>query len=70
MKLRDGLTHRQRKRQKGSTGSTHSKRVPRIEYTDKPGTVAQYMDNAKGISTTSLLVGKVNKRVAKARGTF
>lgn len=70
MKLSDGLTRRERKRKKQSGEHVHGRRINRIEYTEKPGKLSDYMDNVKGRPTQSAQVGKVHKKVAQVRGTF
>lgn len=70
MKLRDGLTKRQRKVQKASGEHVHGRRTNRIEFNAIPGLLKDYMDNTRGVPTDSIQVGRVNKVVAKQRGTF
>ncbi len=70
MKLSDGLTRRQRKVRKASGEHVHGRRINRIEYSNDVGLVKDYMDNAKGFPTQSAQVGRVNKVVARQRGTF
>ena len=70
MKLSDGMTRRERKRKKQSGEHVHGRRTNRVEYTNEPGLLKDHMDNAMGIPGDYGIVGKVNKRVAKERGTF
>ncbi len=70
MKLSDGLTKRERKRNKQSGEHVHGKRVNRVEYNTEVGLLKDHMDNTHGIPGDYGIVGKVNKRVAKERGTF
>ena len=70
MKLSDGMTARERKRKKQSGEHVHGRRINRIEFTKDVGLLKDYMDNIRGIPAGHGIVGKVNKQVAKERGTF
>lgn len=68
MKLSDGLTKKVRKGIKANEEKPNGKKSSWIEYNQEVGLLKEV--GYKTISANSGLVGKVNKKVAKERGTF
>lgn len=68
MKLSDGLTRKERKRIKKSEERPQGKKPSWVEYNPDVGLLKEMGHKATPFNTG--IVGKVNKKVAKRRGTF